>query len=214
MATGLLVVMILIFLEIALSFDNALAIAALVSRLPKPLRNKALTYGVWGATGFRIVALFFLQQITKYVWIRMVGALYLLYLSFCHFFFAPKENDSSKIMTRTNFWRIVFAVEMTDIIFSADSILASMTVTNNYLIMVVGGCIGILAMRFASGFFASLMAVFPKLEDAAFVLVGAAGMRLMFEWAFSISIPEPVFYAVLMVCIGYGFTKKLKRTKA
>jgi predicted tellurium resistance membrane protein TerC len=99
-------------------------------------------------------------------------------------------------------------VEVTDIMFSADSILASVTVTQVYWVMVAGGVIGILAMRFAAGFFASIMHTFPRLEDAAFLLIAAAGLRIFVEGLASIQIPDPAFYALLVACLGYGFTKR------
>lgn len=209
MTTQLLIVFVLIFLEIALSMDNALAIAALVTHLPRELRGKALTYGIWGAVGFRIAALFFIQKIIAYQWIRLAGALYLFYLAIKHFFWDGQEVET-KIPTPFHFWRIVLAVEITDIAFSADSVLASMIVTDNYLIMATGGVIGIVAMRFAAGFMSNLMHTFPKLEDAAYLLVSVAGARLLLEWAFDIQIPETMFYGILIGCFAYGFRKRVR----
>jgi len=211
MASQLFMVLLLVFLEVALSMDNALAIAGIVKHLPSGRRGKALTYGIWGAVGFRIIALFFLQQILTYQWLRFAGAAYLLYLAVKYFVWGDdSEGDEADTKAvSAHFWKIVFMVEITDIAFSADSVLASVTVTDVYWIMVAGGCVGIIAMRLAAGFFATLMQTFPRLEDAAYLLITIAGVRIFIEGLTDFKVPEIAFYAFLLCCFGYGFTKKV-----
>lgn len=209
----LLMILFLIFLEVMLSMDNALAIAALVRHLPHPKRIKALTYGVWGAIGFRVLALFFLQEVLASERLRFAGATYLLYMSAKYFFWSGEEEDEKTAASYAllHFWRIVALVEITDVTFSVDSILASITVSNVFFVTAIGAIAGILSMRFAANFFATMMNMFPRLEDAAYVLIAAAGLRLLLEGLVGFNIPEPLFYTFLLCCFGYGFTRKRKR---
>lgn len=211
-APQILMILFLIFLEVVLSMDNALAIAALVKHLPNEKRVRALSYGVWGAVGFRIVALFFLQEIIASQWLRYAGAGYLLYMS-VKYFFLDGDGEDEKTQTKAaiqHFWKIVAMVEVTDIMFSVDSILASVTVSSVYMVTLIGAIAGIVSMRFAANFFASIMGTFPRLEDAAYVLIALAGGRLLFEGLSGISIPDLLFFGLLVLCFGYGFTKRVK----
>jgi YkoY family integral membrane protein len=212
MAPQLVMILLLVFLEVMLSMDNALAIAALVRHLPHQKRVRALTYGVWGAIGFRIIALFFLQEVLTSQWLRFAGAAYLLYMS-AKYFFWDKDEDEKEIKKEAiqHFWKIVVMVEITDIAFSVDSILASVTVSNVFMVTAIGAVAGILSMRFAASFFAGLMNLFPRLEDAAYILITAAGGKLLFEGLLHVEIPEVLFYTLLICCFAYGFTKKRKR---
>src|SRR5260221_12254433 len=63
-----------------LSVDNSLAIAAMASRLPEHQRPRALNWGMAGAYGFRCLCLFFAAVILENDWVKLVGAVYLIYL--------------------------------------------------------------------------------------------------------------------------------------
>ena len=55
-STDLVTVALLVGLEGLLSADNALVMAIMVLGLPKREHQKALSYGLFGAFGFRIIA--------------------------------------------------------------------------------------------------------------------------------------------------------------
>ena len=84
-AADLLTVGLLVVLEALLSADNALVLAVLVLPLPRNAQNKALRYGIVGAFAFRIVAVLFAIHLITWPWIKLAGALYLLYLPVKHF---------------------------------------------------------------------------------------------------------------------------------
>ena len=71
----------LVVLEGLLSFDNALALAVLVRHLPENQQRKALTYGIFGAFGFRFLALSIVTYLLQAVWLKFVGGVYLLYVA-------------------------------------------------------------------------------------------------------------------------------------
>ncbi len=74
-------VVVLAFLEILLSADNAIVLGLISSRLPATLRNKALYIGFVSAWVFRLAALLTVSLLLKFYWIQLAGGLYLLYLS-------------------------------------------------------------------------------------------------------------------------------------
>ena len=90
-------------------------------------------------------------------WIKVFGAGYLFYLFLKHFFFnkkevqvptePKKENALEKHLHISRFWQVVISIELMDIVFSIDSVLASLAISSNPVIVLIGGMIGILAMR-------------------------------------------------------------------
>lgn len=203
-----LMTLFLVVMEGALSFDNALALAALVKHLPEKQRKQALTYGVWGAIGFRVIAIICLQAVISNTKIKAVAAGYLIFLVIKHFWFEDND-DQKKKPTAFNFWKTILVVELTDIAFSIDSIVACVAVGNKFWVTFAGGALGILMMRFVSNGFAILMNVFPRLEDAAYVVIFVTGMKLAIEAIFG-PVPEIGFLIFLALGLGWGFTKYQK----
>ena len=125
---------VLAFFEGLLSADNAIVLALMVKHLPKAEQRRVLYYGIWGAVGFRFIALL-LAAILKRFWpFKVIGGGYLLYLAVSHFLSqkddqAPSSTSApngSKPGTRnlfSSFWGTVVSVTLTDIAFSIDSIL-------------------------------------------------------------------------------------------
>src|SRR5688572_826629 len=85
-AADLLTIALLVLLEGLLSADNALVLAILVLGLPRRQQRKALRYGILGAFAFRILATLLAVHLLTVAWVKLVGALYLLYLAWHHFF--------------------------------------------------------------------------------------------------------------------------------
>jgi len=206
MAIGFLVV-----LEGLLSFDNALALAAMVRHLPEEQRKKALTYGIWGAFGFRFLALTILTYLLRAVWVKFVGGAYLLWMAIHYFFIGDAGDEEGGKNLTAAFWKTVILVELTDITFSLDSILASVAVSQKLAIVFTGGVLGIIMMRFVSSVFIKLIDIFPRLEDSAFCLVGIVGAKLVLE-GFRVSFdeltPSVIFWSAMAVSLLYGFTTR------
>lgn len=183
----LLVVLVLIVLEGLLSCDNAVVLALIVKDLPPAAQKKALRYGIVGAYFFRVIALALATVIMRVWWIKTLGGLYLFRL--CYVFFKnrgeshgePKARPAKRFLGLSAFWSTVVSVEMTDIIFSVDSIAAAVAMSSKLWILIAGGLLGILAMRFAAQGFVYLLERFPRLEPAAFAAVGLIGIKLLLE---------------------------------
>jgi len=77
----LAVVAFLVLLEGVLSIDNALVLGLLAKRLPEHQRKSALTYGLFGAFGFRIIAIGFAQMLLSVKVVKLVGGGYLLFIA-------------------------------------------------------------------------------------------------------------------------------------
>lgn len=191
------VLLVLVALEGILAADNALVMAVMVKHLPDDQRKKALFYGLAGAFILRFGALFLISFLVNVWQVQAIGAIYLLYISINHImkkFVLKKHEHQKKVKKESGFWGTVLKVELADLAFAVDSILAAVALavtlpaTNlpgiggldggQFLVILVGGIIGIVIMRFAATYFVQLLKKKPNLETAAFTIVGWVGVKL------------------------------------
>ncbi len=177
------------FLETILSVDNALVLALMVHELPIHLRKRALTYGLFGAVFFRLVSLTAASYLMQWPWIKLIGAAYLGALSIKHFFFSkPEESEgvestdpASTQKKAKTFWKTVLWIELMDLAFAVDSILAATAVSQKVWVIFVGGMIGVLAIRFAASGLSELLDKFPAFERTAYLLILWIAIKLFLE---------------------------------
>ncbi len=187
-ATSLLVLNIII-MESLLSIDNAAVLASMVMDLPKNQRKKALFYGMIGAIGFRVICLFLASYLLRIWWIEPIGGIYLLLLVFNYFRKKkikmadshekkPKKMPSFLSNYITPFVATVFMIQLMDLAFSIDNVLAVVAFSKNMNLIIFGVIIGIITMRFVATWFVTLMQKYPFLETSAFVIIGVLGLKL------------------------------------
>lgn len=178
----------LVFLEGLLSADNALVLAMLVRHLPREQQKRALRYGIWGAFGFRVVAVALAKVLLAFWFLKVIGGAYLLYLAGSHVLSRGGDGHGAKRIG-SGFWATVISVEIADIAFSIDSILAAVAMADGlpprihdetrFLIVLTGGILGIITMRFVAGYFIQLLERFKGLESGAYALVAWIGLKLV-----------------------------------
>jgi YkoY family integral membrane protein len=186
----------LVVLEGLLSGDNALVLAVMVRHLPKAQQKRALKFGIWGAFIFRFIAVLFAATLLNYWLLKVVGGVYLLYLAISRLLVGESEGSpTATARFGTSFWATVAGVELADIAFSIDSILAAVAMAEGLperferitigilsvklWIVYIGGVIGIIAMRYVAGLFLILLRRFSGLAMGAYVLVAWIGLELV-----------------------------------
>lgn len=203
----LFVLVMLVFMEGILSADNALVLAVMVRPLPKKEQGHALFYGLVGAIVLRFLALFAISYLADVWEAQAAGAAYLIYISvknlYRYYTKKPSEKHAAEVnvppegtaCSRREFWWTVVRVELADIAFAVDSILAAVAIamalpdtgighiggldTGKFLVVLLGGFAGIVLMRLAAQVFVHLLDKHPKLEVAAFLLVLWVGVKLV-----------------------------------
>jgi YkoY family integral membrane protein len=187
-ATDFITIGLLVIIEGLLSADNALVLAILVLGLPKHQQRKALRYGIVGAFAFRILAVLLAVHLLSIGWVKLVGAAYLLYLSFSHFFGGGTGESRTTIRQATPalglsaFWATVVKVELTDLVFAVDSILVAVAMSPKTWVVISGGILGIVAMRLVIGQLLRLVRRYPALVDAAFIIIAWVAVKLIVEY--------------------------------
>ena len=184
----LITVALLVALEGLLSADNAMVLAVLVLGLPKAEQRKALRYGILGAFFFRIVAILLAVYLIQIAWVMLIGALYLLWLPYEHFF-GHRDAESRRTPRKATawlglsaFWATVVKVELTDIVFAIDSILVAVAMSNKTWVIITGGILGVIAMRLVIGQLLVLVNRYPALVDGAFIIIAWVGIKLLLEY--------------------------------
>ncbi|HEK9102932.1 TerC family protein [Bacillus pfraonensis] len=205
----------LVVLEGLLSADNALVLAVMVKHLPEEKRKKALFYGLIGAYVFRFIAIGIGMFLIKLAWVKVLGALYLAWLSVKYFIDKKKgenEEEEAHGMNQNSilfrifgvFWGTVVMVELMDIAFSVDSVLAAFGVSNEVWILLLGGMLGILMMRGIAGVFLKLLERIPELETTAYILILIIATKMLLS-VVDIHISHTVFFIILVVAFGATF---------
>ncbi|MFB9273704.1 TerC family protein [Cohnella cellulosilytica] len=241
------VLLVLIALEGLLAADNALVLAIMVKHLPETQRKKALFYGLAGAFVFRFASLFAISFLVDVWQVQAIGAIYLLFIAANHIFRkvivkkGEQEAAVKKERKASGFWMTVFKVEVADIAFAIDSILAAVALAvalpttslpriggmdgGHFIVIFLGGFLGLLIMRFAANLFVKLLESRPSLEIAAFVIVGWVGVKLAVHTLAHPSlhvIPHEfaestgwklTFYAVLLIIALSGWFLSGKKSK-
>jgi YkoY family integral membrane protein len=183
-----------------------------VKGLPPEQRGRALRYGIIGAYIFRIAALALATRIMTVWWVKVAGGVYLLWMAWKELTKPERVEGEPERRPRgipgfSLFWSTVVAVELTDIIFSVDSIAAAVALSDKLWVLILGGLLGILAMRFAAQGFVRLLEVFPRLETAAFIAVGVIGLKLLLEFPADVAGRSHVFPAGTVYGTAEEYTK-------
>ena len=153
---------------------------------------------------FRLIAILIGTILISIWWIKIAGGLYLLWLVVKYFKERNKEQGQEEVQNNSqkSFWKTVLAIELMDIAFSVDSILASLGVSNQVWVLYVGGILGILMMRGVAQFFVKLLSKVPELETTAYILIAVIGVRMLGS-AFGFSLSDIFFFAILgLILIG------------
>lgn len=149
---------------------------------------------------------------------------------------APLQAAGRRV---AGFWSTVAVIELTDIAFAVDSILAAIAMipavpadrANPKLwVVITGGMLGVVLMRFAAVVFIKLLERFPRLEISAYLLIIVIGGKLLVDWYFNKPPPTTtpgwhapmdfhspsspafwVFWTLMLGCFAIGFIPKRNR---
>ncbi len=187
-ATDFITIGLLVVLEGLLSADNALVMAIMVLGLPKHQHKKALKYGLIGGFGLRILATLLAVYLIRVSWVKLLGGLYLLYLTWGHFTQeGGAEARQSPPKAKPAFglsalWATICKVELVNLAFSVDSILVAVAMSPKKWVVVTGGVLGIIALRLVVGQLLRIIQRYPALVDGAFIIIAWVGIKLVMEY--------------------------------
>lgn len=207
----------LVILEIILGIDNVIFISLITSRLSgKRAQTMARFIGLAGAMVLRILFLFSLSWLialkeTTYSlhWVELsvsdmifiAGGMFLVYKSIVEIW---KELEGSEARRKPSvsatFAGVVAQIMLIDVVFSVDSVIAAVGITQNYLIIVLAIVISIIFMMFSANRIADLLKQYPSSKMLALAFLLMIGVTLVMD-GFGHEIERGFIYAaVLFAC--------------
>jgi len=223
----------LTFLEIVLGIDNIIFISIVAGKLPVYQQRRARLVGLSLALIARVMLLFgitWLVGLTETIlsvsgfdlsWkdiILIVGGLFLIAKSTSEIHHKVEgggieEKDAGEIKPSSAFGKALFQIVMLDIIFSFDSILTAVGLTNQTLLMVIAVIVSILIMMAFAGSISDFIAKHPTLQILALSFLILIGFMLGIE-AFHFHVPKgyiyfAVFFSLVVEVINIQMRRKI-----
>lgn len=204
------VLLVLIALEAVLSADNAIALAAIAQGLEDPaLQRRALNIGLLFAYILRITLILTATWVVQFWQFELLGALYLLWLVFQYFTSQDGEDNEHHGPRFASLWHAIPMIAITDVAFSLDSVTTAIAVSKETWLVLTGGTIGVITLRFMAGLFIRWLDEFVHLEDAGYITVALVGLRLLVRAINPEMVPpEWVMVSCIAVIFAWGFSQR------
>ncbi|MDD2728223.1 TerC family protein [Malikia sp.] len=173
----------IIAIDILLGGDNAVVIALACRKLPESQRNKGIAWGVVGAIGLRIVMIFFALQLLALPFLKIVGALLLLWIGVK--LLQPEDDSHDNIEGATTLAGAIKTIVIADAVMSLDNVIAVAGAAHGNMGLVVFGIlVSIPIIVWGSKFVLKLMDRFPVVITIGAGLLGwiAGGMFVTDEF--------------------------------
>ena len=206
----------LIVMEIVLGIDNLIFISILTNKLPEQYRTKARRIGIGMALILRLGLLgtiAYIVQLTTPVFevlgkafswkdmILIAGGLFLVWkaTSEIHHSMTPQveeKTDSVTSKVTLGFAAAIGQILMLDLVFSIDSIITAVGMTEHLPIMVIAVVVAVLVMLLASEPLAKFINDNPTVVMLALAFLIMIGMTLIAE-GFGAHVPKGYVYAAM-----------------
>jgi len=221
----------LTILEVVLGIDNLVFLAIIAQRLPGQLQARARKLGLTLAWVTRILLLAFAVWLTKLTepllhvldltlsgrdLFLLLGGLFLLVKATqeIHNEFEPHTKEPSAKASRktVRFSWIVTQIALLDIIFSLDSVLTAVGLTQRFWLMVVAISVAIIAMVAASEPLSEFIKRYPTIKMLALAFLILIGVVLIAD-GLQFHIPRGYIYSAMAFSLLVESLNILKRKK-
>ena len=211
---------ILVGLEAVLSADNAIALASIAQGLADPkLQRQALNFGLLAAFVLRMALIMTATWVIHFWQFDLLGALYLLWLVWQYYMsrqeeISRKEEEGIHHGPRfTSLLQVIPTIAMTDLAFSLDSVTTAVAISEQTWIIITGGAIGIVALRFLAGLFIRWLDEYVHLEDAGYITVALVGLRLLVRVINTdLAPPQWLMVSSIALLFIWGFSERTAET--
>lgn len=202
--------LVLIALEAVLSADNAIALAALVQGIPDlKHQQRALNFGLVAAFVLRITLILTATWVIQFWQFELAGAAYLLWLAYKYFSSPEDEQHHHHGLDLKSLWQVIPLLAITDLAFSLDSVTTAIALSEERWIVLTGGVIGIIVLRFMAEIFIRLLKEYTHLQDAGYLTVTLVGLRLLLRvFDSQFVLPDWLMLAMISLCFAWGFSQR------
>ncbi len=176
----------IILIDLLLSGDNAVVIALACRNLPPHQRKKGVLFGVGGAIGLRIVLTFFAVGLLALTYLKLIGALLLLWIGVKLILPEDEAHGESNIKADTRLFGAIKTIIIADFVMSLDNVLGVAAVAKgNLSLLIFGLLISIPMIAWSSQLVLKLIDRYPVIIYVGGALLGyVAGEMLVGETLF------------------------------
>ncbi len=218
-------------LEVVLGVDNIIFIAILAGRLPVEQREKARKVGLAGAFVSRMGLLAMLSWIVHLdqplfhvgdlgfsgkALILLAGGLFLLYKATkeIHHKLEGEEDGHGVAKAAVTFGGVIFQIVLLDMVFSIDSVITAVGMTDYISIMVAANVVALVVMLLLGRQISEFVERHPSVKVLALSFLLMIGLVLVSE-AFGVHVPKGYIYgamgfSVFVELINIRSTRKTK----
>nr|WP_047167319.1 TerC family protein [Sphingomonas sp. Y57] len=205
----------LVTMEVVLGIDNLIFISILTNRLPEAQRPRARTIGIGLALGLRLVLLSliaFIVTLTRPImelfgqplsWrdiILIAGGLFLVWKATKEIHHNVDQDDEGELFDATRaglgFGSAIVQIILLDLVFSIDSIITAVGMTDHVPIMFIAVIAAVAAMMTAAGPLSRFIERNPTIVMLALAFLFMIGMTLIAE-GFGVHVPKGYIYAAM-----------------
>lgn len=222
----------LTILEIVLGIDNIIFLSLVVAKLPKEQQNTARRIGLAAAMLMRLGLLasiawvvklttplfvIFEQAISIRDLILFFGGLFLLWKASKEIFESMRGQEESIQTNVHSFFGAIVQIMMLDIIFSLDSVITAVGLSEHLFIMMAAVVIAVGVMMFAARSIGEFVDRHPSVKMLALAFLILVGFTLMME-GFQIHVPKgyvyfAIFFSMAVECLNLLRNKKVLEEK-
>ena len=164
----------IIAIDILLGGDNAVVIALACRKLPDDQRNKGIFWGVAGAIILRVILIFFALQLLDIPWLKIIGALLLLWIGVK--LLQPEEEGHGEIAAATTLAAAIKTIIVADAVMSLDNVIAVAAAAHGSMLLVTFGIlVSIPIVVWGSQLVLKLMDRYPIVITGGGALLGWIG---------------------------------------
>lgn len=225
------------FLEIILGIDNLVFISIVVSNLPKAYRDKARYIGVGLALIMRVIMLMTLSwvmSLTKPLFsiggldfsfknlLLIAGGIFLIVKSGLEIYrdikHVHKDADGKKIIVHYTFSAAVMQIVAVDFVFSFDSIITAIGMTDNIPVMVSAIVVAMIVMLVASDKISKILSDYPSLKIMALAFIFMIGVILLVD-GLHLEISKAylyfaLFFSIVVECLNIAAGSNAHKNKS
>ncbi|MDY4378817.1 TerC family protein [Pectobacterium brasiliense] len=217
----------LTILEIVLGIDNIIFLSLVVAKLPKAQQNKARRIGLMGAMLMRLgllASIAWVMRLTDPLFtvagneistrdlILFFGGLFLIWKSSMEIHETVEggsEDHTSKVYS---FFGAIVQIMMLDIIFSLDSVITAVGLSDHLFIMMAAVVIAVLVMMFSARPIGEFVERHPSVKMLALSFLILVGFTLILE-SFDVHVPKGYIYFAMFFSMSVEALNLLRSKK-
>lgn len=217
----------LTILEVVLGIDNIIFLSLVVAKLPKNQQANARRLGLMGAMLMRLGLLASIAWVAKLTdplftlmghafsardLILLLGGLFLLWKSSMEIHETIEGGEEEHKTNVHSFLGAIVQIMLLDIIFSLDSVIIAVGLSDHLFIMMAAVVIAVLMMMFAARAIGEFVERHPSVKMLALSFLILVGFTLILE-SFAVHVPKgyiyfAMFFSMAVECLNLVRSKK------